>query len=194
MDQHVVPVGRFAGRTLDSLTPAEQKHLGRTRIPALAESRARLRQPTAVPLPPAPYIDPAPCLPLVLYRRPQVPVPAVGPPWVAPARLDARTWRRIRMLVAVLIVLLVYPPLAGIPGHLTGWAARWLALRLAEVWNCFISSFTAQFADLGTDLLAWLECKLWPFPSGTADPPVPGQRLTALIVGFVALRVARPWG
>jgi hypothetical protein len=193
MDPYTVPGGRFAGRTLASLSPDEQRVLLKTRIPALAEARARL-QNRAGARPPPPADDPELCLPLALIQpRPRWP-PAPPPEFSnLPKHNPLRDFMKVAL--SILVVLLIWPHLAAYPGFLIGWGLRALGLRLLEIFSVFCGSLKEQLADLVKDLVVWLESFLWVVPSLDVPgaPVAPGQRLASIALGFVALRAIRVW-
>ncbi len=190
---YVIPAGRFRGRLLGSLTEAEKIALRRTRVADLHQARSLIGQPAAPPAaaPQPPAGDPPPVVPLTLARLPR----QRWPPERAPAPVTAQRLRvRILKWLVCLVLLLVHPPLAQIPGRLVGYVLRVLALRCRDVWGHFVDSFVTEMSGLGWDLLEWIETTLMPWPQPSAAPAaMPGQRLGTVVVGLLALRIFRPW-
>jgi hypothetical protein len=194
MDEYVIPSGRFRGRLLGSLTPAERTSIRRTRVAELQHARLLLDQPAVPPGPVLlpPVEDPTPVVPLPLARipRPRWP-PERSPAPIAPQYIQVRV---LKYVICLVIILLVHPPLAQIPGRLVGSVLRVIALRCRDVWGHFVGSFVSEMSDIGWDFLEWIETTVLPFPKPlAAEVPVPGQRLGTVVLGLFTLRMLRPW-
>ncbi len=193
----VVPVGRYQGRTLSSLTVEERRGLKRTRTPALEQARVHLDELTAAassrPPPGRPADEPpAPCLPLAIRAGPpRWPPPPLHEGW--PRRIkNTPAWLTfIQLGVAAYLMCLIHPPLAEYPGWLLGYGLRCLGLRMAEVWKHFTFSLAAEIKTLFVDFVEWLENMIWPFAPTEPGPHPPGQRLAAVGTGLFAFSVWR---
>jgi hypothetical protein len=192
---YMIPAGRFSGRRLGSLSPDERAVLRRTRTPALAHARELL--PGLDLVHPGPVPEPEAILPLALVprRRPLQSSPAarwppkVPTPWPAP-------WFRVpqvlRWLAMTIVILLMHPPLARVPGMMIGFIARALALRAREVATHFLGSIVDQLGDLTSDTLEWLDSWFSFVPSETGKP-APGQKIVTFMCGLLALRSISQW-
>ncbi len=190
----MIPSGRFRGRLLGSLTEAEKTSIRRTRVAELQQARLLLDQPAVPPgaVFPPPAEDPAPVVPLPLARIPRPRWPPERPP--APIAMQYIQIRVLKYVVCLVIILLVYPPLAQIPGRLVGGILRVIALRCRDVWGHFVGSFVSEISGIGWDFLEWIETTVMPFPKQeAAEAPLPGQRLCTVALGLFTLRMLRPW-
>ena len=188
---YIIPVGRFSGRPLGSLSPDERQQLRRTRVPQLAQARERLGAADQ----PAPVVveQPEVILPLVLARRQGLPLtrwpPQPAPRWASSFKLP----RPVRILAILAILMLMHPPSARLPGMLIGVVVRGLALRCREVATQFLGSITDQLGDLTGDLFEWLD-SWFSFLPVEPGKPAPGQKFVTFLFGLVALRSIRMWG
>lgn len=192
---YVVPAGQFQGRQLCSLTPAELSSLRRTRMTALAEARQRAAEMMAAPrtaAQPSANIaapaEPEPCLPLVLYTRNGQPRQPIAPTTSTPWPQIGRFWK---LVVLALVLVLVHPPLAELPGFCFGYGLRAVGQRFGLAANHFWSSFAGQLNGLATDALEWVENTMWPLPPPEGAVHPPGQRLALITAVLAAFRWVR---
>ena len=193
-EPYFVPAGQFVGRDLASLTPVERAALSRTRRSDLEEARRRLRFLPVVTAVgshgPAPA--PGPCQTLALLPRPRPGRRGVSPPrWIPPGM--PTTISLVKWVLVALIVLLVFPELARLPGRMMGGLLRVVALRVRLVFLHFFGSLREELEDVVSDFGTWVDSVL-PFgsPSTTEDRPTV-SRLSFLVLGAIALKSLRLW-
>ena len=190
---YVIPAGALSGRLLSSLSPAEKKALGRTRITALAEARARLR------VRPEPTDDAAPCLilPIVRYTPPpDQPRPqprGVGlwmPRMPAPVARFLRLWK---VVICLITLVIMYPEIAKAPGFVSGWIVRAVATRIKLACSLFVTTFVEQLGDLVTEGFEWLDAIVTPTVPLLAPAAKPGHAFFTFATGLVVLKYMNPF-